>query len=197
MPLLNNANAVYFGAAAAARVYYGSTLVWQSAATGVEALVNGGFETWSNSTTPGTWTKVIAGGTSAITQETTDVHGGTSAARFAIDATNNNATLTQTVTFTANQAARYSFWHKLVSGSPSIGYQVRIQSGTFINQYLQANGTWSATDPGLAPFAAAASWTKFTRSFTLPAGAGTVRVSIQRSNANVTFLVDDASLLLG
>lgn len=160
-----------------------------------EALVNGGFETWSNATTPDTWIK-FQGGTSTVTQETADTHSGGSAARITVDSANTTVGVQQTVAFTANQPGTYTFWHKLASGAPLLGYQIRIMSGVHVNKYLQANGTWSTTDPGLQSFTAAAAWTQFTRPFTMPDGDGTVRVSIQRSNASAAFLADDASLTL-
>ena len=176
-----------------ANVVAGTWTPYAPAGGSIESLVNGGFETWTNSTTPGTWVKSL-GGTSTVTQETTDRHGGASAIRTTVDAVNSGVGVNQTVSFTAGQPAVYSFWHKIATGTPSIGWQVRIQSGTYNGYFLQANGTWSTTDPGLQPFASGASWAQFSRSFTMPDADGTVRVSFQRSNGSCAYLVDDASL---
>ena len=102
-------------------------------APGPLALLNGGFENWSSATDADNWSENIAGG-STINQETSDVHGGANAARADIDASNNNATLAQTLSATGlniGDTVQITGWNKVnsIAGDPSFRVDFSSVSG--------------------------------------------------------------------
>ncbi len=79
---------------------------------------DGGFESWTNATTPADWTKTLAG-TSSINQETGSVHSGSNACRFDVDGSNSVAQIKQTCLKTG-ALYQVSFWAKASSASANL-----------------------------------------------------------------------------
>lgn len=101
----------------------------------VEALTDGGLENWINPTNLTSWTEHIAGA-STVNRESSTIHGGSYAARFDIDALNNNADITQNVTMGWYS---YSFWARL---STSTG-NMYIRAGTFYWAYINLTSSYT------------------------------------------------------
>lgn len=83
---------------------------------GSDLSLNGDFEEWNSSTDLFGWTEQIAGSTT-IDQESTEIHGGSYAVRFAVDASNNVAKISQNVANTNGDWIFVTVWAKTsVSG---------------------------------------------------------------------------------
>lgn len=78
---------------------------------GSELLTDGGLETWTGATDLTNWTEQIAG-TSTVNQEASTIHGGTYAARFDVDASNNVAKIYQTITNSNGDWLLVTLWAK-------------------------------------------------------------------------------------
>lgn len=105
-------------------------------------VTDGGLEAWDDATHLTNWTEATAG-SSTINREGTEIHAGTYAARFDIDASNSWAAISQSISLIADRAYRLSFWYKAPVGA---GLAVRIvDSGSNIS--LNKDGNWqSGTD---------------------------------------------------
>lgn len=79
--------------------------------TGGDIATDGGLEAWDSGTDLTNWTEQIAG-SSTINLEASDVHGGTSAARFDIDSSNSVAKISQTITNSNGDWLLVSVWAK-------------------------------------------------------------------------------------
>lgn len=109
MPILTNQKSRLLG---------GGRLPVPAPVLGAELLTNGDMETWSSATNAGTWSEIIAG-TSTINQDSINRRSGTYCARLDIDASNNNAALTQANAVVGTWYL-VSVWAKLVSGAGSL-----------------------------------------------------------------------------
>ena len=87
---------------------------------GGELLTDGGLEAWTSATNLTSWSETISG-TSTVNQETVTIHGGSNACRLDIDASNNNAGITQSGTIIGNWYL-LSAWVKAASGTPVIKF---------------------------------------------------------------------------
>ncbi|MFO7840608.1 MAG: hypothetical protein R6V48_00365, partial [Fidelibacterota bacterium] len=83
-----------------------------------ELLVNGGFESWDDTSTPSDWDKV-----ESVAQETTEVQGGTYSAKH----TGGTSDLAQSVAVTAGNSYTISLWYKVEAGTGD-GTDARIWS---------------------------------------------------------------------
>ena len=92
------------------KIYFLFIALFVSSLTfGQDLLLNGNFETWTDPTTPESWTKA-----ENITQETTEVHTGSNSAKHTADGTKD---LSQTVTgITPGNMYTISLWYKVESG---------------------------------------------------------------------------------
>lgn len=111
---------------------------------GSELLTDGELENWNSATDLTNWAETVAG-TSTINQETSVIHGGTSAIRFDVDASSNSAFVTQG-SVTIGTWISLSAWLKASGGSPfvSIGAALsanQIQLGPLTTSYVQKFGT--------------------------------------------------------
>lgn len=89
----------------------GSGRGYNTPTLGSELLTDGGLENWSSATDLTSWTEAVAG-TSTINQESSDVHGGTFAARFDIDGSNSNAYIYQYLTIPVGTWVQFSIYAK-------------------------------------------------------------------------------------
>lgn len=107
---------------------------------GDELLTDGGLENWTNPTNLTSWTESIAG-TSTVNQDTDagDLHGGSSAARLDIDASNNYAVISQVPTLSLGDWFVAKCWMK---SSEATGKTGQIKNS---NQYPEA-GSKALTD---------------------------------------------------
>ncbi|MEZ4684195.1 MAG: hypothetical protein R2932_59290 [Caldilineaceae bacterium] len=78
---------------------------------GSDLSLNGNLEEWNSATDLFGWTEQIAGSTT-INQEATELHGGSYAARFAIDASNNVAKISQNISCTTGDWLLVTVWAK-------------------------------------------------------------------------------------
>lgn len=89
---------------------------------GAELLTDGALENWASATNLTSWGESVTG-TSTITQEAAIVHGGSSAARFTIDASNSAANIQpSSLALTAQGWHRFVVWARAVSGAPAISF---------------------------------------------------------------------------
>lgn len=96
--------------------------------TTVERLSNTGFETWTTSTNAANWTESVTS-TSTINQETSDVHGGSNAARMDINASNSLAELSQApASQSLGDILITSVWAKASAGGKSFEMRNNNQS---------------------------------------------------------------------
>jgi len=98
---------------------------------GANLLTDGGIEVWDSPTVPHTpWTRSLAGGTS-INQETSDVHGGSSAARIDV-VSGAGFGLLQAVTFPAGDTIQFQCYGKVTANSFRMDYGAS-QAGSAIS----------------------------------------------------------------
>ncbi|NRD19153.1 T9SS type A sorting domain-containing protein [Winogradskyella eckloniae] len=153
---------------------------------GQNLLVNGDFETWTDTTTPNGWTKA-----ENITQETTEFHGGANAAKHTADGTKD---LSQTVSgITPGNMYTISLWYKVESGDDTdarIWSYWRDASDTNItdnaaelrgpdNGYFDTNGN---------------QWAEYTVTLTAPATAAAFYFEV-RSYGSAVVYWDDFSFV--
>lgn len=72
----------------------GDTSLVNAPREGANLMTDPGIEAWTSPTNPTSYAETLAG-TSAINQETTEIHGGSNAAALAVDASNSTCTLSQ------------------------------------------------------------------------------------------------------
>lgn len=145
----------------------------------VNMLVDGGLENWTSATNLTSWTESVAG-TSTVNQETSDIHGGASAARFDVDGSSSAVGIIQNlVGATIGKTYLIRFWAKVsnTTGSPTI--RPDFSANTGINTLLSATYT-QITRRGVATAANAG----------LVLGRGSTG-----SNANKSIYVDDVEIL--
>ena len=121
---------------------------------GSELLIDGGLENWASATDLTSWTETIAG-TSTVNRDNTNQHSGTYCARLDVDASNNLATITQTVVLASQKWISMSVWMK-TSGSGKTGA---------ISTPMYANGV--SLDPGTT-------YTQYTNTALFPTGNTTI-----------------------
>lgn len=106
---------------------------------GSELLTDGGLETWTGATDLTNWTEQIAG-TSTVNQEASVIHGGTYAARFAVDASNSVAKISQTIANTNGDWLLVTLWAKASTTGKSIA--VDENSGSNVGRTLALTTTY-------------------------------------------------------
>ena len=157
---------------------------------GQELLVNGDLEQWDNATTPTGWTKA-----EVLDQESTDVHGGTYAAKR--DGTVNSGTkdLAQSIAVTGGDNYTVSIWYKVVSGDDT---DARIWSSwkDINGDYLPAdqqsdelkgpNNSYLPSNTG--------TWTEYTATLNAPADATELNFEVRAYGSSVV-IWDDLSFM--
>jgi len=149
---------------------------------GSELLTNGGFETTGvGADVFGTWQEGVGGG--AIADETSDVHGGSHAAKLT-GSESNDTTVLQEVGATAGQVWRLSFWSH-GDGINSSVYQVyNYTAGTNIAPSSRVSTGITGTTYALTTF-----------EFTVPAGCTSLGVLLRPAAvAGAIAYFDDVSL---
>lgn len=148
-----------------------------------ELLVNGGFESWDNSTTPTGWDKI-----ESVTQEGTEVHGGTYSAKH-IGGTKD---LGQFISVTGGKSYTITMWYKVVQND---GTDARIWSywrsgGSNLNDHASElrgpNNSYLDNNGGV--------WTEYTVTLTAPASADEFYFEV-RTYSGATVYWDDFSFL--
>lgn len=113
---------------------------------GANLLDDPGLENWSSATNLASYTESISG-TSSINQETGDVHGGSNAARLAVDASNSLAGIVQNVTIAQYAWFRASAWAYASASSKTARLQISTKQRVFTvptdayTQFLYADYT--------------------------------------------------------
>jgi hypothetical protein len=121
--------------------------------------LNGGFETAGSPFA--NWTKSVAG-TSDITDETVEFHGGAHAAKFVVDGSNSAATLYQTL-MTVGKAYRFVGWFKGEAGGEQVSFGDSSNGSLFLtltNAWAQYSGVVvaSATNATIKRNGASMTW---------------------------------------
>jgi len=143
-------------------------------------VVNGDFETWTDATTPASWTLATN-----ANQESTTIHGGTYSCKH-VGGTKN---LGQQFAIVAGKTYQFSGWYYVLSGDGS----------DFRTWSSWKNGTTLLTDnyDVLHPsgyFASAASWQQFSYTIGAPATATDFYLEF-RTYSGATVFVDDISFI--
>lgn len=105
---------------------------------GSELLTDPGLENWSSSTNLTSYNESVSG-TSTVNQETVDVHGGSSAARLAIDASNNGASFNQVVTMASAEWLVIQGWIK----TSVVGRSARMDLGAAVGPATTLTATYT------------------------------------------------------
>ncbi|HSX48930.1 MAG TPA: SH3 domain-containing protein [Candidatus Saccharimonadales bacterium] len=114
-----------------------------------EISVDGGFETWTNSTTPTNWIPTVVG-SSTVNQETSIVHGGSNAVRLTGDSSNNFVSVAQT-SVTTGKTYNITYWARAdVSSGVSLAIEhvasANYQVQKLTDVYTQYSFTFVALD---------------------------------------------------
>ncbi|AXO80468.1 T9SS C-terminal target domain-containing protein [Olleya aquimaris] len=164
------------------KLYFLLTLFITTLSFGQELLVNGDFESWTDTTTPENYELI-----QSVEQEATEVHTGT----YAVKHTGGTSKLSQTVTgVTAGTSYTISLWYKIDAGFGD-GTDARIWS------YWKAgssNITANADElrgPNNAYFDANGNaWTEYTVTLTAPATADTFYFEVRTYGSAVVYWDD-------
>ena len=162
-----------------------TTLCLTVTSFGQEMMLNGGLETWTNTTRPTDWDTY-----QDIAQESTEKHAGSYSAKQTKDASKGRVNLTQNIPkITVGKSYTITFWYKIaVAGKPvKIWCNFRDNDGGFIGgndpDIIRANLDINGN-----------SWTKYEATVTAPATAVKFWFEI-RTYSNTTVYWDDFSFL--
>jgi hypothetical protein len=140
-----------------------------------EKFTDGGLEDWATATDLTSWAETLAG-TSTVNQETSDVHGGSNAARLDIDASNSNAIVAQTPVLTLGDWVVVRGWAKSEPTAKSL-------ITTFSNN-VGGNGSQTLTDE----------YAEFARNGIYRVAAGMDYRVNKQSAASSSLYIDDLSM---
>jgi hypothetical protein len=124
-------------------------------------VINGDFDTWTNATTPGTWSRSLGTGAS-VNRESTDKYGGGYSARFDMPVGATSGNVYQTIAMVAGAAANLSIWYKNAAGYP---LELRLFNSA-LNVFLKSDGTWQASSNSIILPDSSGAWTSYARAFT-------------------------------
>lgn len=137
---------------------------------GAEALTDGAFENWTTATNATSWTESTSG-TSTVNQETSVIHGGSSALRFDVDGSNSAVSVSQT-------ALTVGLWYVLTAWMKASGA-----------------GKMFGTDSGLFGPSTAVTVTTSYVQYTTTGRAGQTAFNIKRSTGtSASLYADDVSV---
>ena len=102
-------------------------------------VTDGGLEIWGSATDLTNWTELVAG-TSTVNREASEIHAGTYAARFDVDALNSGVSIEQNITLIEGRRYRAGFWYKAPIGA-TVAFRI-IDNGS--NVTLGSDGEWVA-----------------------------------------------------
>ncbi|KKU42546.1 MAG: hypothetical protein UX59_C0043G0001, partial [Microgenomates group bacterium GW2011_GWA1_46_7] len=112
---------------------------------GSDVATDGALENWTTSTNATSWSESISG-SSTVNQETSDLHGGSSAARLDVDSSNNSVLLDQNSTATTGVWYTISGWMKSsVNGKTAVFDPDTMKSWTLTTSYAEKISTYRAT----------------------------------------------------
>lgn len=86
---------------------------------GSELLTDGALENWNSTTDLTSWTETI-GGTTTITRDSSNQHGGTYSVSFTVDGSNSVAKINQSITNSNGDWILVTFWAKCATASKSV-----------------------------------------------------------------------------
>lgn len=152
----------------------GNGRAYNTPTRGAELLADGGFENWLSATNATSWTESAAG-TSSVNREATIIHGGTYAARFDIDASNNAASVTGSSGAAVGTWLYIDWWTRASAGGKTLRMATGAQSLTI-------------RDPGTA-------WTNYIDTFRVVAvGDANIVPGYRVSAASASLYIDDVSV---
>ena len=154
-------------------------------AGGDNKVVNGGFEDWTNDTTPATWVSAYA----AASKETTTIHSGTSSVKQI--PTDGTKKLTQEIAVNAGETYSYTLWYFVESGD---GTDARIYCS-----YKDATNTVVDTPASLKMASDylpsnQGNWTEYKVTETIPTGVTSISFEIRAYKGAVVYW-DDLSMV--
>lgn len=161
-------------------------------------VVNPGFETWTDNTTPGVnWTPTVVASQS-FAKESTLVHSGSFSLKSVHAGTTGTAKIITKpyIVVTAGTTYTFSFWYYAEASTTNLLSALRMWG--YWENPDGTNGTFDQT--GLQPSAyidltnVLGSWQKFSVDITAPAGSGQLELDI-RFYKRATIYIDDVSLV--
>jgi hypothetical protein len=162
------------------------TLCLTVASFGQEMMLNGGLETWTNTTRPNDWTTY-----QNITKESTEKHAGSFSAKQTKDASGGYKKLIQNIpNTTVGESYTVSFWYKI---APDAGSVVKMWSNFKDNTGASIGGN-TADEIRATLDVNGNVWTKFEATFTAPATSVKFWLEL-RTYHNTTVYFDDFSFV--
>ena len=168
-------------------------------ATGEEVLTDGGMEVWTSATNLTNWNEQLAG-TSTVNREATIKMGGSYSCRMDIDADNNYAVVSQSVTVVPGSRYRASFWCRASAADKVLRAEIAVNTAAGM-LYLQTDGTFdNYSNPGRGTYWVEATvgttWIQRQIDLIVPEDSDTTLVfTVTRSTAaSASLYIDNASL---
>lgn len=157
----------------------------EDAAWTVPALANGGFESWTDPTTPAGWSSP------SFCNQDSESHSGAYCCRLDVNGSNSYAGVQQGgLAVVAGVQYALRFYYR-TTGAATVAYRVRETSPG--SDYLQTDGSWSASAKDFT-VPASSEWTLVEQLF-VPDFTGTVEVNIKRqSAANESIFLDSVTI---
>ena len=163
-----------------------TTLCLTAVSFGQEMMLNGGLETWTNTTRPTDWTTY-----QNITQESTEKHAGSFSAKQTKDASGGYKKLIQNIpNTTVGESYTVSFWYKI---APDAGSVVKMWSNFKDNTGASIGGN-TADEIRATLDVNGNVWTKFEATFTAPLTSVKFWFELRTYN-NTTVYFDDFSFV--
>mgnify|MGYP003407263832 CR=1 FL=1 len=156
------------------KLYALTLLTLSFVVNGQNLVTNGNLETWTNSTTPESFS--VSPFTAAVTQESTTVHGGTYSAKHTTAATSSVKIQNETAVLVPGSTYTVSYWF--------LDNDTNARSRPWIYFLDSANATLTdtSTDADFRPTTYSednASWIQFSKTFVAPAGAVKLRFEMR------------------
>lgn len=123
---------------------------------------DGAFEEWASATDLHLWTETVAG-SSTVNREATEKHGGTYGLKVSVDASNNDAYISQNIALAQTVKYTVSVWYKNSTSGKTSFLLIKDSAD---NVSLKSDGTWEAygAATGIA-LPNATDWTQYTLTF--------------------------------
>lgn len=149
--------------------------------TAQNLVLNGGFETWTDATTPADWTKA-----ENVDQESVEIHSGTYSAKH----TGGTKDIFQNIAIEAGEDYQLSFWYKVVPGD---GEDSRIwcvwRDGTNTGLYDDTQGSIRGPEGDYLPNGSG-EWLYHSAVVTAPAAAASLDLEVRTYSGAVTYWDD-------
>lgn len=156
------------------KIYSLTLIAFASLGFGQNLVTNGDFETWTDATTPESFS--AAPFTANVTQETTSIHGGMYSAKHTTPATGSVKIQNETAVLVPGNTYTVSYW--FLDNDPL----ARSRPWIYFLDAANATMTDAATDAAFRPATYSnddPNWIEFTTTFTAPANAVKLRFEVR------------------